>query len=63
MLWDLNKNLSDRTNVPELISNVFEKMLLVAHYYATRCALQLSKHDAKEVIFTLHLFIIEFILS
>lgn len=49
MLFDLHQNLAHAPDIQPEVMEIFERMLLVAHYYATRSALMTSSQDLREV--------------
>ncbi|CAH8637155.1 unnamed protein product [Heterobilharzia americana] len=51
ILFDLNQNLKQvKTDIQPEIIKIFERMLLVIHYYAMRSALLSSQQDVKEIV-------------
>ncbi|THD25249.1 Intraflagellar transport protein [Fasciola hepatica] len=50
MLFDLHQNLTHASDIQTEVIEIFERMLLVAHYYATRSALMTSSQDLREII-------------
>ncbi|KER27764.1 hypothetical protein T265_05253 [Opisthorchis viverrini] len=49
MLFDLRQNLQQTQEIQREVVQIFERMLLVAHYYATRSALASSQQDVAEL--------------
>ncbi|VDP85645.1 unnamed protein product [Echinostoma caproni] len=49
MLFDLHQNAIHAADIETETAEIFERMLLVAHYYATRSALMASSQDVREM--------------